>query len=91
MKKKKLGLKFDYWALRGEIRRRGWTIKELAELAGMSHNMLYRKLSNVCSMTQEDVVVISELMGFGEAEIGGMFFTLAKAPLRGTCARGESR
>lgn len=71
-------LKMDYTLLRGRIRERGLTQKELAEKIGTSEGQLCQKLSGNFVFRQDEIDRISNLLEISANEIGTFFFSPQK-------------
>ena len=70
--------KMDYTLLRGRIRERGLTQKEVAEKVGISEGQFCQKLSGNFVFRQDELDRISNLLEIGADEIGNFFFSPQK-------------
>lgn len=68
----------DYTLLRGRIRDRGLTQKEVAEKVGISEGQFCQKLSGNFVFRQDEIDRISDLLGITANEIGPFFFSPQK-------------
>lgn len=68
----------DYTKLRGRIRERGMTQKEVAEKVGISEGQFCQKMSGNFVFRQDEIDRISDLLDIDAAEIGAFFFSPQK-------------
>jgi hypothetical protein len=69
-------MQFDYSALRGRIREKGYTQQSLAEATNISMTQLSAKLNGRFPFKQTDIQVLSRTLDIQPAEIGRYFFTV---------------
>lgn len=67
---------FNYSALLGLMREKGFTQESLAAAAGMSHSQLNVKLNGRYPFKQTDIQGIVEVLGIAPADIGRYFFAV---------------
>jgi len=65
---------FNYSALLGLMREKGFTQESLAAAAGMSHSQLNVKLNGRYPFKQTDIQSIVDVLGIAPADIGRYFF-----------------
>lgn len=66
---------YDYSKLRGLIRERVGTEKNLADIAKLGRSTLSLKLSNKREFSTNDIAKISSVLNINNADIGEYFFT----------------
>lgn len=65
----------NYSKLRGRIRERGFTQKELANATKMSEAHFSQKMKNKYEFTTEEIRILVEALAIPQEEIGIYFFT----------------
>lgn len=65
---------FDYAALLGLMREKGYTQEKLAEATKISLSQLSAKLKGRYPFKQTDIQIISDVLGIQPADIGRYFF-----------------
>ena len=68
--------RFNYAALLGLMREKGYTQESLAAAIGMSLSQLSQKLNGHYPFKQTDIQKIADVLGIASQDIGRYFFTL---------------
>ena len=67
-------MKFNYAALLGLMREKGYTQESLAAASNISHSQLSAKLNGRYSFRQSDIQSIIRVLDISPADIGRYFF-----------------
>lgn len=66
---------FEYKKLRGRIVEKYGTQGEFAKAIGLSENSLSKKMTCVTGLSQDDIVLWSELLDIPKSDFGDFFYT----------------
>lgn len=69
-------MEFDYSALRGRMREKGYTQEKLSEATNISESQLSAKLNGRYPFKQKDIQSISDVLDITPADIGRYFFAV---------------
>lgn len=66
---------FEYKKLRGKIIEKYGTQGKFAEAIGISENALSKKMTCITGLSQDDIILWSELLDIQKSDFGDFFYT----------------
>lgn len=84
-----MNIAFDYTALRGRIKRLGYSVPRLADAADMGAWALGQKLRGYYDFKSAEIITLADLLGISLAQIPHYFFQqkVRKSKINGEEAR----